>query len=324
MAVLTKQDSWSRVLPIQFNSIQYRHLYAPANEHHVGAHGEETKLPRKIKYMNDKRKKSINYEKSEISVLFWMSGARVRDHASPPGASSTRQTRRSRTLVDPVSLFWFVGRTEVGPSSWMSACWHDRRKLKPECTDRIGNRELGHGDICRRVGRSYSSPGPPHPTSATADAWPPTQMIGTVVAVPSWRPRGELPVVYQSDNADRKRGARCSNRYACVWVRVPEHEQRPWWGIDGWFAVAGAGISRHPKCGWRASPASSHCRWGHPDLGHSQRVEGQRPTPSFRYCCSGADDGWSPTISAPSSKGWDEVGWNSSKPWRSRCTWTSA
>ena len=29
----------------------------------------------------------------------------------------------------------------------MSACWHDRRKLKPECTDRIGNRELGHGDI---------------------------------------------------------------------------------------------------------------------------------------------------------------------------------
>ena len=138
-----------------------------------------------------------------------VSRARVRDHASPPGASSTRQTRRSRTLVDPVSLFWFVGRTEVGPSSWMSACWHDRRKLKPECTDRIGNRELDHGDTCRQVGRSYSSPGPPHPTSATADAWPPTQMIGTVVAVPSWRPRGELPVVklYQSDNADRKRGA---------------------------------------------------------------------------------------------------------------------
>ena len=25
----------------QFNSIQFRHLYAPANEHHVGAHGEE-------------------------------------------------------------------------------------------------------------------------------------------------------------------------------------------------------------------------------------------------------------------------------------------
>jgi len=40
------------------------------SEHHVGAHGEETKLQRKIKYMNDKRKKSINYEKSEISVLF--------------------------------------------------------------------------------------------------------------------------------------------------------------------------------------------------------------------------------------------------------------
>ena len=60
------------------------------------------------------------------------------------------------------------------------------------------------------------SPGPPRPTSATADAWPPTQMIGTVVAVPTWRPRGELPVVYQSDNVDRKRGDRCSNRYACV------------------------------------------------------------------------------------------------------------
>ena len=141
---------------------------------------------------------------------------RVRDHASPPGASSTRQTRRSRTLVGPVSLFWFVGRTVVGPASRMSACWHGRRKLRPECTGQINNRELGHGDICRRGGRSCSSPGPPHPTSATADAWPPSQMIGTVVGVPTWRPRGELPVVYQSDNADRKRGARCSSRYACV------------------------------------------------------------------------------------------------------------
>ena len=27
-----------------FNSIQFRHLYAPANEHQVGAHGEEKKL----------------------------------------------------------------------------------------------------------------------------------------------------------------------------------------------------------------------------------------------------------------------------------------
>ena len=119
--------------------------------------------------------------KSEISVLFWRSGARFRDHASPPGASSTRQTRRSRTLVDPVSLFWFVGRTVVGPTLRMSTCWHGRRKLKPECTDRINNRELGRGDICKRGGRSYSSPGPPHPTSATVDAWPPTRMIGTVV-----------------------------------------------------------------------------------------------------------------------------------------------
>ena len=110
--------------------------------------------------------------KSEISVLFWRSGARVRDHASPPGASSTRQTRRSRILVGPVSLFWFVGCTVVGPTSRMSACWHCRRKLRPECTDRINNRELGHGDICRQGGRSYSSPGPPRLTSATADAWP--------------------------------------------------------------------------------------------------------------------------------------------------------
>ena len=85
--------------------------------------------------------------KSEISDLFWRSGARVRDHVSPPGASSTRQTRRSRTLVGPVSLFWFVGRTVVGPTSRMSACWHGRRKLKPECTDQINYRELGHGDI---------------------------------------------------------------------------------------------------------------------------------------------------------------------------------
>ena len=86
---------------------------------------------------------------------------------------------------------------------------------------------------------------------------------------------------------DRKRWDRCSNRYACVWVCVPEHEKRPRWEIDGWFAVVWAGISRHPKCGWRESPASSHCRWGLPDLGHIQRVEGQRPTLSFRYCCSG-------------------------------------
>ena len=46
-----------------FNSIQFRHLYAPANEHHVGAHGEDKKLKRIIKYMNEKRKKSINHEK---------------------------------------------------------------------------------------------------------------------------------------------------------------------------------------------------------------------------------------------------------------------
>ena len=45
---------------------------------------------------------------------------------------------------------WFVGRTVVGPTSWMNACCRDRQKLKPERTDRIGNRELDHGGICRR------------------------------------------------------------------------------------------------------------------------------------------------------------------------------
>ena len=112
--------------------------------------------------------KSINCEKVRFhAVLFWRNGARVHEEC----------------MVDPVSLFWFVGRTVVGSTSRMSACWHDRRKLKPECTDRMNNQELGHGDTCRRGGRSRSSPGPPHPTSATADAWLPTQMIGTVVAV---------------------------------------------------------------------------------------------------------------------------------------------
>ena len=120
-----------------------------------------------------------------ISVLFWMSGAKVRDHAGLPGASSTQQTKRSRTLVDPVSLFLFVGRTAVGPTSKMSISWHDRRKLKPECTDRIGNRELDRGDICRRGGQSCSSPGLLHPTSATAGAWFLSQMIGTAAAVPA-------------------------------------------------------------------------------------------------------------------------------------------
>ena len=192
-------------------------------------------------------KKSINCEK--VWFQFCSEGVERESEITQVHRErvSTRQTRRSRTLVDPVSLFWFVGRTVVGPTSRMSACWHDRRKLKPECTDRINNRELSHGDICRRGGRSYSSPGPPHSTSATADAWLPTQMIGTVVAVPTWRPRGELPIVYQSDNADRKWEARCSNRYVCVWVRVPEHEQRPRWGIDGWFAVVGPERNRHPK-----------------------------------------------------------------------------
>ena len=36
---------------------------------------------------------------------------RVRDHASPPGASSTRQTRRSRTLARGPSVFVLVRGT---------------------------------------------------------------------------------------------------------------------------------------------------------------------------------------------------------------------
>jgi len=136
------------------------------------------------------------------------------------------------------------------------------------------NREL---DICRQGGRSFSSSSPPHPMSATADARLPTQMIGTVAAVLPWRQCRELHVVCQSDNADRKREACCSSRYKGVQVPVPEHEQRPWRGINGWFAVVGVGRSRHLKCNWHASPASSHRWWGLPDLGHSQRVEG-RPT----------------------------------------------
>ena len=109
----------------------------------------------------------------------------------------------------------------------MNACCRDRRELKPERTDRLGSWELDHGGICRRGGRSCSSPGPPHPTSVTADAWFPTRMTGKVVAVPAWRPRGELPVVCQSGSADRRREARCSSQYGCVWAPVPEHEQRP-------------------------------------------------------------------------------------------------
>ena len=187
-----------------------------------------------IKYIHERKTKKINQLwKSGISVLFWRSGAKVRDHASQPGASSTQQMRRNRTHVDPVSSFLFEGHTVVGQTSRMRACWHDRRKLKPECTDRIGNQELDHGGICRPGGRSYSSPGLPHLTSATADAWLPTQMIDTAAAVPAWQPRGGLPRVCPSGNADRKRAARYSSWYEYVWAPVPEHEQRPRWGIDG-------------------------------------------------------------------------------------------
>ena len=62
-----------------------------------------------------------------------------------------RVSHSRRGVVEPswtqcLQLFLFVGRTTVGPTSKMSACWHDRRKLKPECTDRIGSRELDHVD----------------------------------------------------------------------------------------------------------------------------------------------------------------------------------
>ena len=43
-------------LHADINSIQFRHLYAPANKHHVGAHGE--KKATIIKYMNGQRKKN--------------------------------------------------------------------------------------------------------------------------------------------------------------------------------------------------------------------------------------------------------------------------
>ena len=70
----------------------------------------------------------------------------------------------------------------------MSACCRDRRKLNPKCTDRIGNWELDNGGIFIQGGQFCSSPGP-HPTTTTAaDVWLPTQLIGTVVAVPAWRP----------------------------------------------------------------------------------------------------------------------------------------
>ena len=88
-------------------------------------------------------KKIINCEK--VGSQFSSEGVERKSGITRvPGASSTHQTRRSKTLVEPVSLFWFVGRTVVGSTSKMGACWCDRRKLKSECTDRISNRELDH------------------------------------------------------------------------------------------------------------------------------------------------------------------------------------
>ena len=150
---MINEGLWKSLPPDTHNSLSIQFNSAICTRQLMNitlARTAKKKLKRIIKYMNEKRKKSINYEK-KVRFHFCSEGVEresgSRDHASPPGASSTRQMRRSRTLVDPVSLFWFVGRTEVGPTSWMNACWHDRRKLKPECTDRRGNRELGHGDI---------------------------------------------------------------------------------------------------------------------------------------------------------------------------------
>ena len=188
--------------------------------------------------MNEKQKKSINCEK--VRFQFW--SEEVERKSGITQVCQERVPHNRRGVIEPSwtqCLFWFMGHTFVGPTSRMSACWHDWRKLKPECTDRIGNWELDHGNLCRQGGRSHSSPGPPHPTSATVDAWLPTQMIGTVVAVSAWWTRRELPVVCKSDNADRKRVARYSSWYACVWARIPEHELRPQWWIDGWLVVVG-------------------------------------------------------------------------------------
>ena len=151
-------------------------------------------------------------------------------------------------------MFWFVGRTGVGPTSWMSACWCDQRTLT-ECTDRIGNWELDHGDIVDEEADLIV-----HPVHHIQPVQLPMHdfrhMIGMVCAVPAWQPRKELPVVCQWDNADRKRAARSSSQYKCGWAPVPEHEQRPRWGIDGWFAVVGAGRNRHPKCKCKCK-----CNW---------------------------------------------------------------
>ena len=47
---------------IQFNSIQFRHLYAPANKHHVGAHGEKATIIKVHEWTTEKNQ-SINCEK---------------------------------------------------------------------------------------------------------------------------------------------------------------------------------------------------------------------------------------------------------------------
>ena len=134
--------------------------------------------------MNEKRKKkSINCEKVRFQFcsegVEWESGiTQVHRERVPHG----------RRVVEPSWTqglcfgLWEV-QLSVQPRGWAHVGTTGESWSR---NDGINNRELGHGDICRRGGRFYSSPGPPHPTSATADAWLPTQMIGTIVAVPTW------------------------------------------------------------------------------------------------------------------------------------------
>ena len=111
-------------------------------------------------------------------LVFWFLGRTVVGPTSKMSACWRDRGKLKpgcrRGVVEPswtqCLVFWFVGRTVVGLTSRMSTCWRNRGKLKPGCTHQIGNRELDRGDIYKQGGRSCSSPGPPHPTSATADA----------------------------------------------------------------------------------------------------------------------------------------------------------
>ena len=82
------------------NSIQFRHLNATANEHHVCTHGE--KKATLIKYMNKKRKKINQLRKK------WDFGFVLKKWSERPGsrksAGSEFYTADNKTLKDPVSF----------------------------------------------------------------------------------------------------------------------------------------------------------------------------------------------------------------------------